>query len=62
MVVGQPGQHGLYAHLSVTLVTRQEKDFAVHQHHNMGVMAAMGLTYKQGTATPTPVQVLYLIV
>lgn len=61
MVVGQPGQCGLRAHLIVTLVTRREEDSAIHLHHSMVVTVAMGLTYKQGTATPTPVQVLNLM-
>lgn len=59
MVAGHPGHHGPSVHLSVTPVSKQESDSAVHPHHSMGAAAALGHTYRQETVTPTPAQVLH---
>lgn len=55
---GHPGPGGPGVHLSVTLVSRQGRDSAVHQRHSMGAVTVLGLTFKQRTATPILVQVL----
>lgn len=57
MVAGQYGQSGLSVHQSVTLVSKQESDSAVHPHHSMGAAAVPGHMYRRETATPTPAQV-----
>lgn len=58
MVAGQNGHHGLSVLLSVTLVSKQENDSALHRHHDMGETAALGHIYRQETATPIPAQVM----
>lgn len=59
MVAGQCGRCGLSAHQNVTLVSKQESDSAIHPPHSMRAAAALGLTYRLETATPTPAWVLY---
>lgn len=62
MVAGLLGHRGLSVHQSATLVSKQESDSAVPRPHSMGAAAAPGHTYRQGTATPTPAQVLHDVI
>lgn len=62
MVVGQHGQHGLTARLSVILESRLENVSVVLLHLFTEAAAAWDLTFKPGTATPSPAQVLPLTI
>lgn len=59
MADGHYGQCGLSAHQSVTLVSKQESDSAIHPPHSMRAATAPGLTSRLETATPTPARVLH---
>lgn len=62
MAVGQHGQLGLTARLSVILGFRLENVSVVLLHLYMEAAAVWDLTYRPGTATLSPAQVLLLIV